>query len=119
MLLVLDDDNRLQGLITANDILMNMRSNTYRTQPGKREEVRYRRHHASGDQRSLRSLSPDVFRAASAIWSTFIERVGLQHALVSTVEYANRKSAAFSRQPEIARQLGLELDPMAHARSFA
>lgn len=118
MLLVLDDDNRLHGLITANDILGEHAIEYIERNRVKREEVRIAdiMHPTS----SLRSLSlQDVLQSSIGDLIHTLKGLGLQHVLVSTVEYGEPKIRGIFSAAEIARQLGLELDPMGHARSFA
>ncbi len=118
MLLVLDDDSVLQGLITANDILGERAIEYVEKHRVKREDVQVA--DIMHPVETLRALPlPDVIQSSIGDLVNSLKGLGLQHVLVTTVEFGEPKIRGIFSAAEIARQLGLELDPMAHARSFA
>ena len=64
-------------------------------------------------------MSHDVHPVDQRLPTGQLAALGLQHVLVSTIEFGEAKIRGIFSAAEIGRQLGLEMDPMAPARSFA
>jgi CBS-domain-containing membrane protein len=118
MLLVLDDQGTLKGLITAHDILGEGVIEYVEKHRIKREELTVNEImqpivalHGLPLQEVLNSTIGDLIHT--------LKGKGLQHVLVSTIEFGEAKIRGIFSAAEIGRQLGLEMDPMAPARSFA
>lgn len=118
MLLVLDDDSTLQGLITAHDLLGEHAIEYIEKNRVKREDVTVA--DIMHPTASLHGLSlQDVLQSSIGDLVHSLKGLGLQHVLVSTSEFGEAKIRGIFSAAEIARQLRLEVDPMGQARSFA
>ena len=118
MLLVLDDHSTLLGLITANDILGERTIEYVEKHRIKREEICVS--DIMHGNNSLHGLPlQEVLNSSIGDLIHTLKGKGLQHVLVSTVEFGEPKIRGIFSAAEIGRQLGLEMDPMSPARSFA
>ena len=120
LLLVSDDERKVLGLITANDILGEKPVQFARERGTKRQEIRVRDVMTPREQLEVLHYEDLIHAEVGHIVAT-LQRAGRQHALVADMAGDGKTRAVrgiFSTS-QIARQLGVAINTTEVAQTFA
>jgi CBS-domain-containing membrane protein len=119
LLLVVDVNNYLLGIITATDILGEKPMQFIQSHGGTRDEIRVRDIMTPHDQLEVLNMEDVRVAKVGHIVAT-LRHVGRQHAAVAEVdEHGNDMLRGLFSTTQIARQLGEPIHTTEIARSFA